>query len=121
MSRKHKNEELNKVIGINIKALRVKLGESQIDFAARFYISGQQLQKYETGQDSISAAKLWNMAKVTNHSINYFYDVIADILPMERKDISSTLRLVRAWNEINDKQRVSVLGILEVLPKSNIH
>lgn len=121
MGRTHKNDALNKIIGNNIRASRLKLGETQQEFAPRLGISAQQLQKYERGKDSISAGRLWELAKITKNSVSYFYNVVADILPKDRKETDRVLRLVRAWNGINDNQRHSVLDLLETIPKSKIN
>lgn len=116
-----KHEELNKVIGLNIRTIRLQLGHTQNEFAIHLGVTGQQLQKYETGKDSISAGKLWMIAKITQQPINYFYDVIADILPHDNRQFNKVLRLVRAWNHINDNQRHAILDLLETLPESNFN
>lgn len=60
-------------VGGRLKALRVARGLSQGDLAAALGLTFQQIQKYETGKNRISASKLWDSAEYLGVDIGYFY------------------------------------------------
>ncbi|GGB33392.1 hypothetical protein GCM10011505_13600 [Tistrella bauzanensis] len=56
--------EINQAIGRRIRALRLARGLSQEACSSRLGISFQQLQKYEKGQNRISACSLYRLAGI---------------------------------------------------------
>lgn len=50
------------------------LGVSQQTLAAHLGITFQQVQKYESGANRISASKLWETAMVLKAPVHYFFD-----------------------------------------------
>ena len=57
-------DEINKLIGENLRAARVKAGYKLKDVAERTGLTYQQVQKYELGQNRITAARVVLIAKV---------------------------------------------------------
>lgn len=43
------------------------------DHAAHIGVKFQQVQKYETGTNRVSASRLWLIAKALNHDIGHFF------------------------------------------------
>ena len=62
MKTKRQAGDIDKVIAGNLKAARMRRAYSQQDMARALDISYQQFQKYETGQNRISAASLYRVA-----------------------------------------------------------
>lgn len=57
--------EVDRVVGSNIRELRMARGMSQTSLGELLHgITFQQVQKYERGDNRISAARLWQLAKV---------------------------------------------------------
>jgi transcriptional regulator with XRE-family HTH domain len=54
----------NKVVGNNVRVERNKQGITQEGIARDLGLSYQQLQKYETGANRISAGRLYEIAKI---------------------------------------------------------
>ena len=68
-----KSDELDLVIGRRIRERRMLLAISQEDLAKKINLSFQQLQKYETGENRISATRLFRLAQVLEVPITWFF------------------------------------------------
>jgi transcriptional regulator with XRE-family HTH domain len=55
--------------------LRLTQQQVAIAVGVRF----QQIQKYECGETRISAARLWNLAKVLDVPIGYFFEGLSQV------------------------------------------
>lgn len=65
MSGSRRGDEIDAYVGARIALRRAALGLSQTALAERLGISFQQLQKYETGANRISASRLHRLAMAT--------------------------------------------------------
>ena len=72
MSRKA--EELDRHIGLRLKMRRILCGFSQDDLAQKLGITFQQIQKYEKAMNRISASRLYEIAKILEVELDYFYE-----------------------------------------------
>ena len=70
----HKLEAIDVHIGSRIRARRRLLGMNQSELARRIGVTFQQVHKYETGQSSITAARLYTVASALGVTFDYFYD-----------------------------------------------
>jgi len=61
-------------IGKRLLKLRRLRDLSQTDLAARVDISFQQIQKYESGRNRISAGRLWTLSVILEESPLYFFE-----------------------------------------------
>ena len=66
-------EEVDAFVGARISLRRSAMGLSQTALAQRIGISFQQVQKYETGQNRISASRLHRVATVLATSVEAFF------------------------------------------------
>ncbi|HEY2070833.1 MAG TPA: helix-turn-helix transcriptional regulator [Rhizomicrobium sp.] len=67
---------IDRYIGSRLKDRRRALKLSQRALAARLGVGYQRIQQYEHGEDRISAAMLFMLAKTLNVPIAYFYEGI---------------------------------------------
>ena len=65
--------DVNLDIGQRIRRRRKHLNLSQSDLGKRIGLTFQQIQKYESGANRISAAMLLRIAKVLDVGIQYFF------------------------------------------------
>lgn len=70
----HKLEAIDVHIGRRIRSRRRLLGMNQSELARRIGVTFQQVHKYETGQSSITAARLYAIATALGVTFDYFYD-----------------------------------------------
>ncbi len=61
-------------VGARLRARRTLLGLSQTALADAIGLTFQQLQKYETGNNRISASRLYELSKLLDVDISYFFD-----------------------------------------------
>ncbi len=109
-------------VGARLRVRRTLLGMSQTTLGEAIGLSFQQVQKYENGKNRISASRLFDLSRLLDVPIQYFFDdmpaaIAASSLaqgggkakkppsyepnPMARRE---TLELVRAYYKITDPQ-----------------
>jgi transcriptional regulator with XRE-family HTH domain len=101
-------------VGHKLRARRTLLGLSQEKVGEAMGLTFQQVQKYERGANRIGASRLWDMSRILNCPISYFFEDIdaqaaADGSVQEVRNNEDdpliqreTLELVRAYYNIND-------------------
>lgn len=63
-------------VGLRVRNLRLDLGLTQADLAGHLGIRFQQIQKYETGRNRISASRLWDIAQALRTDVGYFFEEV---------------------------------------------
>jgi len=66
--------QIDRHVGEAIRRRRAELGMTQHDLASVLGISYQQVQKYETGANRVSAGRLFEMSRQLDCPIGYFFD-----------------------------------------------
>ena len=61
-------------VGNSIRLRRTLLGLSQEKLASLLGLTFQQVQKYERGMNRVGASRLWDIGKVLEVPINFFYE-----------------------------------------------
>ncbi len=61
-------------VGRRVRERRKALGMSQDSLGNALGISFQQVQKYEVGTNRVAAGRLWDMAKVLEVDVGYFFE-----------------------------------------------
>jgi transcriptional regulator with XRE-family HTH domain len=74
---------IDQVIGQRIRLQRTILGLTQSDIAEEIGVAVQQVQKYETGQNRVSAGRLLDMSHAFNVPVSWFYEDSANDVPPE--------------------------------------
>lgn len=64
-------------VGKQLRQRRWLLGQTQQQLAQAVGIRFQQVQKYESGANRISASRLWDLAKALNTPVTYFFEGLA--------------------------------------------
>jgi transcriptional regulator with XRE-family HTH domain len=65
--------EFKRSLGLRIMVQRQKMHMSQKELGARIGVSGQQMQKYENGINSMSPHRLALCAEILGKPVGYFY------------------------------------------------
>jgi transcriptional regulator with XRE-family HTH domain len=103
-------------VGSRVRMRRILLGKSQEAVATLLGVSFQQLQKYESGANRVSASRLFDMAHILLTPISYFFDEMpADLtLPVDEAADNSaksvmgnrmTLDLIRDFYRLSSPQQ----------------
>ena len=98
-------------IGERIKALREKIGMSQVDFAIKIDVSKQTLYKYENNLiTNIPSDKIEAIAKITHVSPSYIMGWDDEAPASFDPDIR---RIERARSNMDQKDREKMMNILK--------
>ena len=100
------------------------LGLTQEQLAASLSISYQQVQKYETGANRVSAGRLYEIARRLNVEIGFFFEGLEPTgeptpLPHGGRN-RPTIELVKNFSEIEDPAiRGAVSNLIRTLTHTN--
>lgn len=61
-------------VGSRVRQRRMFIGMSQEQLGERLSLTFQQIQKYEKGTNRISASRLWEMSKILDVPIDFFFE-----------------------------------------------
>jgi len=100
-------------VGQRVRMRRVMCGLSQTALANRIGLTFQQLQKYESGMNRISASKLWLIAQELDAPVQWFFtDAVVGKSPTaEFGTKRQTLELVRNFMNISPESRKHFLSL----------
>jgi transcriptional regulator with XRE-family HTH domain len=68
------DKAINQHIGSRIRTRRTLMRMSQQKLAEAIGLTFQQVQKYETGANSVSAARLHQIAEILDAPVSFFFD-----------------------------------------------
>lgn len=111
-------------VGKRIRHRRWLIGMTQQQLAEHVGIKFQQIQKYETGANRVSASRLWDIADALDVQVSFFFEgldeepVEADAKGMVPADLmgdKEALDLVRSYYAIPENQRRRLFELARVL------
>lgn len=126
------NNPVDQHVGRKVRERRLLLGLSQSAVAQQIGVTGQQYQKYEKGENRISASRLFDVANCLKVPVSHFFDDMSD----ETRDASpahilagappldielpattgyarrQTLELLRLWQQLPDHARGRVVDLV---------
>jgi transcriptional regulator with XRE-family HTH domain len=127
-------------VGGRVRLRRVFLGYSQEKLANALGLTFQQIQKYERGANRISASKLYELSRILNVPVTYFFEGVeaegdaetsagqeagasaAANIHSSDPDFTNqreTLQLISSYYRIPDaKVRAEVLSLLKTLGRT---
>ncbi len=92
---------------------------TQQQLADKVGIKFQQIQKYETGMNRVSASRLWDISEATGVPIGFFFEGLGTGVDEDvRGDIladKEALLLVRSYYAIPEAQRRRLFELAKVL------
>jgi len=112
-------------VGERVRKRRTEMGLTQEHLAVALEISYQQVQKYETGANRISAGRLYQIGRKLGVEMAYFFEGLdesvesAAIEPLAHGGASrSTIEIARNFGEISDPDVRSALnGLIKSLSR----
>lgn len=123
-------------VGRRLRQRRRLLGLTQEKLAQAVDIRFQQIQKYESGSNRISASRLWSLSKALDVSISYFFEGMNGSEPKLDIDLreqygaagapaeglldeKETMDLVRYYYRLDEEPRRRLLDLARALSSSN--
>jgi transcriptional regulator with XRE-family HTH domain len=110
-------------VGKRIRQRRWLVGKTQQQLAEHVGIKFQQIQKYETGANRVSASRLWDIAASLEVEISYFFEGLdtedtprtSPAVPTDLMGDKEALDLVRSYYAIPENQRRRLFDLARVL------
>ena len=113
-------------VGKRIRQRRWMVGITQQQLAEAVGIKFQQIQKYETGMNRVSASRLWDIADALDVAVSFFFEGLnADGeaaatsdergIPGDLMADKEALELVRSYYAIPENQRRRLFDLARVL------
>ncbi len=108
-------------VGKRIRHRRWLMGMTQQQLAERVGIKFQQIQKYETGMNRVSASRLWDISDVLEVPVSFFFEGLdasdenAQDMPKDLLADKEALELVRSYYAMPENQRKRLFELARVL------
>ncbi len=115
-------------VGKRIRHRRWMVGMTQQQLGEAVGIKFQQIQKYETGMNRVSASRLWDIADALDVSVSFFFEgyeegktdtsASADKSGSKTGDLladKEALELVRSYYAMPENQRRKLFDLARVL------
>ncbi|GAA6163141.1 helix-turn-helix transcriptional regulator [Pelagimonas sp. KU-00592-HH] len=112
-------------VGKRIRQRRWLTGMTQQQLANQVGIKFQQIQKYETGANRVSASRLWDIADALDVPVSFFFEGIegdeganeaaSAKVPADIMGDKEALDLVRSYYAIPENQRRRLFELARVL------
>ena len=111
-------------VGKRIRQRHWLVGMTQQRLAEMVGIKFQQIQKYETGANRVSASRLWDIADALDLDVSFFFEGLksdahadrpADSMPDDMMGDKEAMELVRSYYAIPENQRRRLFELARVL------
>ncbi|NRB05402.1 MAG: helix-turn-helix transcriptional regulator [Rhodobacteraceae bacterium] len=111
-------------VGKRIRQRRWLIGMTQQKLADLVGIKFQQIQKYETGANRVSASRLWDIGQAMSVPVSFFFEGLSvdDMAPEGDATVPNDLlgdkeamELVRSYYSIPEAQRRRLFDLARVL------
>lgn len=107
-------------VGKRIRHRRWMVGMTQQQLADKVGIKFQQIQKYETGMNRVSASRLWDIADTLGVTISFFFEGLSEGTNQSQPQgdmmaDKEALELVRSYYAIPEAQRRRLFDLARVL------
>ncbi|MEL7149993.1 MAG: helix-turn-helix transcriptional regulator [Pseudomonadota bacterium] len=113
-------------VGKRIRHRRWLVGMTQQQLAESVGIKFQQIQKYETGMNRVSASRLWDIATALSVPVSFFFEGLGATTPADEVEPATdvpldilkdkeALDLIRSYYAIPENQRRRLFELARVL------
>jgi transcriptional regulator with XRE-family HTH domain len=109
-------------VGKRVRHRRWMVGMTQQQLAEKVGIKFQQIQKYETGMNRVSASRLWDIADALAVPVSFFFEGLDERDQSAQADLpgdimidKEALELIRSYYAIPETQRRRLFELARVL------
>ena len=113
MARKNAfTESVDGIVGMRIHELRISMGFSRQQLAAKIGVTHQQLQKYEKGINRISAGRLAAIAIALKKIVGTFFEDTDSMVTLPSQHQRMCIEVSRNFLRIKDPMHQNVVNLL---------
>ncbi|GIT90771.1 transcriptional regulator [Jannaschia sp. AI_61] len=106
-------------VGKRIRHRRWMVGTTQQQLAEAVGIKFQQIQKYETGTNRVSASRLWDIAQALEVNVAHFFEGLengeTDASTEDFLTDKEAMELIRSYYTLPENQRRRLFDLARVL------
>ena len=112
-------------VGQRVRQRRWMVGMTQQQLGNKVGIKFQQIQKYETGANRVSASRLWDIGEAMGVPVAFFFDGLSgevqevaetsSAVPSDLLADKEAMELVRSYYSIPEAQRRRLFELARVL------
>jgi transcriptional regulator with XRE-family HTH domain len=125
MPTKQKPHPVDVHVGEKIRQMRKMRDKTQQQLAGEVGIRFQQIQKYETAKNRVSASRLWDIAIALDVHVKSFFEgmdydqakIQKDGKPVDILNDNEALDLVRFYFKIPEAQRRGLFALMRAIAK----
>ena len=119
--------EIDAIVGARVRVRRIELDITQQELGRRLGITFQQIQKYESGQNRVSAGRLKEISTILQVPVTFFFggpdeQELTDAPPITTMKLTAepgAMDLLKAYGRIaNPALRKSVVTMVRSLARS---
>ena len=111
--RKMRPQDYDRHVASRVRNRRITVGLSQQDLAHRIGVTYQQLHKYETGLNRISAARLYAIAQALEVEVGHFFEGLTTGTPPARtNNPRQLLEFTKGASAVRNRRHLEALGEL---------
>jgi transcriptional regulator with XRE-family HTH domain len=115
--------EVDQHVGARLRSLRLMLGVTREKLAEIAGVTYQQIQKYETGANRLSAGKLVAMGEGLGVKPEYFFDGLpsadsADSMPSDIRDFMASrdgVAIMKAFQLLPASKRSAIMRLVQAI------
>ena len=115
----HIEKQLNEFVGKKIRSIRGTLGITQEDLGRELGVAPQQIQKYEKGENRLSAGTLFLLSQLVDVPVQYFFP--QDSNQKQETIPPQTVRVVRMINRIPSKNYDDLSSVIRAILKISLN
>lgn len=109
-----RNSLIDALIGANLRNKRIAAGQSRAQLGALLNVSGQQLHKYETGNNRVSASILYRLAHIFQCPLDAFF-VAIDTPKTQPLKSRACLEYARLFENLPAAKKQAILKLLRII------
>jgi transcriptional regulator with XRE-family HTH domain len=118
------DQNIDLLLGRRLRGRRRLVGLTQHQLAVAVGVRFQQIQKYESGMNRISAARLWHFCQALDVPASYFFDGLPSVVGEGRKsadgevdlmDRPESIDLIRVFYKLDERPRRRLLDLAKSL------
>ncbi len=120
--REHGPDPIDVHVGRRLRQARLLAGLSQEELGDGIGVSFQAVQKYEHGENRLSASRLYRAAKLLGRSVAFFFDEIEgeSAIPVQGAFARDEIELVRYYRQIpSEDVRTNLLQVTKRIGRSS--
>lgn len=113
MARKSEfTDAIDHAIGSKIHELRLSMGLSRQQLAAKIGVTHQQLQKYEQGSNRITLGRLVALARALQRNTSFFFENLESKMPIPAHHQRMCMEVSRNFMQIQDPDQQDAIHML---------